>query len=144
MRKPKTTTITIPLCLLALVLCGLRMLGILNIFKSDEARAEHTFKAAVVNVRTTRHPSVDCPRLNERSEAQDVIRLTFDRKVPVWSETGTGDGKYELTDSIDLPAAEYSKWWGPVLFTNPATFHYSVSFLSVCDGSRIPVVRNFR
>ncbi len=111
-----------------------------------EALQDRTFTARVMILEITTHQKVDCPELNEFQPIKGVVRLKFDRQVMIWSENGTGKGLGYATDTVDLDinandqkqrALEFEKLIGK----GPMTFHYSQSFLSICDSSRIPTIQ---
>lgn len=108
------------------------------------ANVDRTFQASVVGVALTQHEGFECSAgVNQSTE--NVIRITFDRDVRIWSDNGTGEGYYFPTRSIDLgsrfpyDAQKLAFFLGK----EKRTFHYSGSFLSICDESHIPTVQYF-
>ena len=108
------------------------------------ANTDRTFEASVVGVMLTQHGGFECSA-GVSMPTESVIRVTFDRDILIWSDNGTGIGFYFPTRSVDLPFGLPTDPQKLALFLGKEVhaFHYSNSFLSVCDESHIPMIRQF-
>ena len=115
-----------------------------NVHYYSEANTGRTFQAAVIGVLLTQHPGFECSA-GVHQPSENVIRVTFDRYVQIWSDNGTGEGYYFSTHSVDLPFGLPTDPQKLAFFLGKEkrTFYYSKSFLSICDESHIPTIRQF-
>lgn len=133
---------------MALLVCVVAFVASLAVKQNaryyEGANIDRTFQASVIGVMLTQHQGFECSS-GVRQYTESVVRITFDRDIQVWSDNGTGIGFYFSTRSVDLPLGLPTDPQRLAFFLGKEkrTFHYSQSFLSVCDESHIPTIRYF-